>query len=339
MTTSIPLCRTSSLLSFVRFLRANGVPVSAALQRANLPGSCEDGPDAWIPYLGMRAFIADLAEREGIDDFGARAAAMSGERAIDPGLLATQYAAPTLFHLLRTLPRLAMAQSTHVRIWAERHGDTVRVCHRSAVDSQVPGYDIVDSHTRAMAMELVRHYCGRDWLPSRVFVRGEAHACRAREHIATFAAAGVEAHAHARYGGFEFPASLLSMQGQAGGAYDAIAPGHTAPIIPQSISGSLRAGMSAYLTDGSPPIEMMAEVMGLRRRTLQRMLACERTTYTEVLHRAKFEAAAAELAEESLPITEIALKLGYSDHSAFSRAFRGWCGVTPKDYRASAHAA
>jgi len=326
-------------LSFVRFLRANGVSVSAALHRANLPGSCEDGPGTWIPYLGMRAFIADLAEREGIDDLGVRAAAMSGERGIDPGLLATQYAAPTLFHLLCTLPRLARAQSTRLRVWVEHHGDTVRVCHRSEVDSRVPGYDIVDSHATMQAAELVRHYCGRDWLPLRVFVRGEVHLRCAREDVLPFATAGVEARAHERCSGFEFPARLLSMQAQAGGAYDAIAPGHTAPIIPQSITDSLRAGMSTYLTDGSPPIEMMAEVMGLSKRTLQRMLACERTTYTEVLHRTKFEAAATALTDVNLPITEIAMKLGYSDHSAFSRAFRGWCGVTPKDYRASAQVA
>ncbi len=339
MTISIPLCRTSSLLSFVRLLRANGVPISAALQRAKLPGSGEYGSDAWIPYLGMRAFVADMAGREGIDALGVRAATMSGERGIDPGLLATQYAAPILFHLLRDMPRLATAQSTHLRVWVERHGDMVRVCHRSTVGSQVPGYGIVDSHATMQAVQLVRHYCGRDWLPSRVFVNGEAHACRAREHIAPFAAAGVEAHMHARYGGFEFPASLLSMQAQAGGAYDTIAPGHAAPTIPKSISDSLRAGMSGYLADGAPPIEMMAEVMGLSRRTLQRALAGEHTTYSRILQRAKFEAAAAQLTDPNLPITEIAMKLGYSDHSAFSRAFRGWCGVTPKDYRAHEQAA
>ena len=338
MTAPIPLCRSSCLVGFVRILRANGAPVTAALRRAKLPDYCEDGPDAWIPYLATRAFITDMAGREGIDDLGLRAAALSRERAIDPGLLATLYSAPTLFHLLRILPRLAATQSTPFRIWVERHGDTVRVCHRSAVGSQVPGYGILDSYATLQAAEFVRHYCGKSWLPSRVFVRGEDHPRCAREDVTPFATTGVEARVHERYSGFEIPARLLWTPAQVHGRAARTA-GPVAPSIPQSIADCLRASMSGYLADGLLSIEMMAEAMGLSRRTLQRALVGERTTYSRVLQRAKFEAAAAQLAQSSLSITEVAMELGYSDHSAFSRAFRNWSGTSPKCYRATIHAA
>jgi AraC-like DNA-binding protein len=36
-----------------------------------------------------------------------------------------------------------------------------------------------------------------------------------------------------------------------------------------------------------------------------------------------------------MPLSEIAFELGYSELSAFSRAFRSWVGVTPQNYRSS----
>ncbi|HEJ2575411.1 TPA: helix-turn-helix transcriptional regulator [Pseudomonas aeruginosa] len=39
------------------------------------------------------------------------------------------------------------------------------------------------------------------------------------------------------------------------------------------------------------------------------------------------------LADPALSLSEIALMLGYSEQSAFSRAFRGWYGETPLRYR------
>ena len=40
------------------------------------------------------------------------------------------------------------------------------------------------------------------------------------------------------------------------------------------------------------------------------------------------------LAQTGLPVTSIALHLGYSESSAFTRAFRAHCGTTPAAFRA-----
>jgi AraC-like DNA-binding protein len=39
------------------------------------------------------------------------------------------------------------------------------------------------------------------------------------------------------------------------------------------------------------------------------------------------------LARPNLKLTELAFALGFSEHSAFTRAFRRWFGVSPRDFR------
>jgi AraC-like DNA-binding protein len=74
-------------------------------------------------------------------------------------------------------------------------------------------------------------------------------------------------------------------------------------------------------------------------RNLQRKLATEQTTYSEVVDNVRCRAAMSRLRDSALNLDQIAHRLGYSEHAAFTRAFRRWTGITPSEYRASkAHA-
>ena len=73
--------------------------------------------------------------------------------------------------------------------------------------------------------------------------------------------------------------------------------------------------------------------MGTSVRTLQRRLSLEQTSYRKVLELARLDAALRGLEQSDEPLSQIALKLGFSEQSAFSRAFRDWTGVSPRSYR------
>ncbi|MNR53209.1 Melibiose operon regulatory protein [compost metagenome] len=58
-------------------------------------------------------------------------------------------------------------------------------------------------------------------------------------------------------------------------------------------------------------------------------------TPRQMIHKARLEEASRLLLETEQPITEIALRCGYTDHSAFSRQFRALTGLSPSQYRDS----
>ncbi|MET0389806.1 MAG: helix-turn-helix domain-containing protein [Polyangiales bacterium] len=86
-------------------------------------------------------------------------------------------------------------------------------------------------------------------------------------------------------------------------------------------------------TTGHVTIEGVAQRLGMTERTLQRRLADSGVTFRELLGEQRREWAMQLLAERKLAVGEVAYRLGYSEQTAFARAFRRWTGVSPVDYR------
>jgi AraC-like DNA-binding protein len=80
----------------------------------------------------------------------------------------------------------------------------------------------------------------------------------------------------------------------------------------------------------------VAQMLAMHRRTLNRRLRDQGTTFQEVLDRVRFAVAKELLEDTAVPLPRIAATLGYSDAASFVRAFRRWTGVTPGVWRGSA---
>ena len=70
-------------------------------------------------------------------------------------------------------------------------------------------------------------------------------------------------------------------------------------------------------------------------RTVQNRLAREGTSLTELADRVRQEVAERRLARPGATVPDVAARLGYSEPSAFRRAFKRWTGMTPGEYRRS----
>jgi AraC-like DNA-binding protein len=84
---------------------------------------------------------------------------------------------------------------------------------------------------------------------------------------------------------------------------------------------------------GGPDMAAVARDMGMSPRSLRRKLADEGTSYKSVLDEALGAAAALMLKDTRRSIQETAHAMGFSDPTAFHRAFKRWTGMTPKQYR------
>ncbi|MEU6893325.1 AraC family transcriptional regulator [Streptomyces sp. NPDC046557] len=86
----------------------------------------------------------------------------------------------------------------------------------------------------------------------------------------------------------------------------------------------------------SPRLPELGEVaarLAVSPATLRRRLHREGTSFQQLKDHVRRDAAIAGLAESSEPIADIAARLGFSEDTAFHRAFRRWTGTTPGAYR------
>lgn len=87
---------------------------------------------------------------------------------------------------------------------------------------------------------------------------------------------------------------------------------------------------------GSPRLPELGEVaarLAVSPATLRRRLRQEGTSFQQLKDDVRRDAAIAGLAEGGEPIAELAARLGFSEDTAFHRAFRRWTGTTPGAYR------
>lgn len=91
----------------------------------------------------------------------------------------------------------------------------------------------------------------------------------------------------------------------------------------------VRDAILAELPSGDPGADHIAQRLHLSTRTLRRRLRHEGTTHRELLDAVRSELARSYLASRELGASEVAFLLGFSDTSAFHKAFRRWTGLSP----------
>lgn len=85
-----------------------------------------------------------------------------------------------------------------------------------------------------------------------------------------------------------------------------------------------------------PSLDSAASRLHVSGRTLKRKLQLLNVTYLQLLDEARTRDSMRFLADQSLSINEVAVRLGYTDPASFTRAFRRWTGKTPRDWRSEA---
>ena len=77
---------------------------------------------------------------------------------------------------------------------------------------------------------------------------------------------------------------------------------------------------------------LVAGALRMSARNLRRLLEAENTSYKYILDEVRCELARRYLTQEQRGVEEVAFALGFSDGSAFHKAFRRWTSESPTDF-------
>ena len=100
-----------------------------------------------------------------------------------------------------------------------------------------------------------------------------------------------------------------------------------------NIAEQLMRRLAELMAAGEANADSACRALRLSRRTLQRRLRAEKTSFQKVLNEARAVLAINYLSDKRLKSLEIAMLLGYSSISSFTTAFKSWYDMPPAEYR------
>lgn len=101
-----------------------------------------------------------------------------------------------------------------------------------------------------------------------------------------------------------------------------------ADLVPRA-----RNFIARRLSEGTVELAWVASQLAVSPRTLQRALQDEGHSFSGLVDEVRRELAERYLTDANLRVVDLAFLLGFSEQSAFQRAFKRWTGLTPGEYR------
>lgn len=324
--------RASSLGPIAEFLNRQGGSAARVLRDVDLPFALLDQPELVIPLREQFRFLERAARRTGDPFFGARL----GQVVRAPRLSAYGAWVCDAATLMEAVRRAhaglnAMLQTSTVLAFETRAG--VARWSIEFLDPETEGRRHNELLGVGYMTDVVRCYAGRRWAPDVVMTPLPAGTPRAGlEEI--FRANVVHGR---RVATIEFDAALLGAQRR----IDVEPPSaarlgaRDEPPVPgqNDILARICAVADLALHQGYPRLDWVAAKLDVSPRTLQRLLGVHDVSFNGLVAGVLLRRAKVLLDDRAVPITEIALALGYRDHAHFTRAFRRWTGVSPSAYR------
>ena len=100
-----------------------------------------------------------------------------------------------------------------------------------------------------------------------------------------------------------------------------------------NIASQLKRRLADLMASGEANADAACRALKLSRRTLQRRLKAEKTSFQKVLQEVRRELSIRYLSDTRLKALEVAMLLGYSNISSFTTAFKSWYDMPPAEYR------
>jgi len=316
-------------------LRDFGVEPDPVTREAGLdPHLFEDGTNV-IPHMALGRLLTLSVARTNCPHFGL----LVGQRAtiLSLGMVGRlMQHSETLGDAMRALVSNLSIQNRGAVPSLTISGDTAYFTF-SVYQPEAESADQISDGSLAVAVNAIRALCGSHWNPSEILLPrfAPADAEPYRRHFRAPVRFNQESAI------IVFPARDLGLR--IAGA-DPMMRALLQERIQQlkgeqgsEFSDDIRRLLRMRLTSNHCSADDIAHLLTMHRRTLSRRLKGGGMGYRAITNEIRFEIARQLLQDTQVPLAQIAAALGYSEASAFTRAFRRWSGQTPTTWRAEGH--
>jgi len=321
--TGLPLVRLHLIMPFLAELERRQIDATPALLSQNLTRESANSQDIFVPAHVMHNTVEALTEIANDPYLGISVGAQLDISNWSPFMEASAQAKNTAELLLMcAINATKDASSTALNL--ETAGNRTRFHVRRVHETKIIPAQ-VDSFWIGILVALLERAAGAGWQPDEVL----ATVCEPATIPANYHGIRV-----ARGGGdgpsISFPSEWLFLP---------VTPKTTKANSPiagtpaKSLISSVKQTLAPHIDETDLNVDRAAEICSLGRRALQRQLQNSGTTVKQIIVELRRERATAELTGSERPIAEIAGMVGFVDATVFSRAFKNWTGLSPRQYR------
>ncbi|MFR0693525.1 AraC family transcriptional regulator [Enterobacterales bacterium AE_CKDN230030158-1A_HGKHYDSX7] len=322
------LVRGFALSEFDEFAISQGLEPQTILAEVGLPNDAMDGLISGAQFVALLELCATRSRNQ---LFGLQLGLHQGAQALG-SLLYVVKSTSTLGQVLEALTQCFHFHSTGADLHLERQGGTARLL-----------YDVTDGdimllrQTVELAMgvcaRLIQDLLGHPWKPLGLLLRHPAgEKPGAYRHFL-----GVTPHFCSPVNAWVFDESLLESPLSAiDEGFQVLAKHHIGEltqITSQELPSYVKKLLRRHLPNSRATLDQVADQMRISPRSLQRYLQSESTSFQKLLDETRQSMANRYICDSSLSLTQLSELLGYSDLSAFSRAFTRWNDMSPQKWK------
>lgn len=329
----------SLLIDFVAYLGRRGHGAAELCDEARLEPRWLDEPNARLPASAMERLWAAAERLSGDADLGLHSA-----ETYNPGALSIVgyviLSCRTAGQALERLARYAPLLNEGLQVSLVREGDTT-CCQFGAA----PGLDSFLHRSPRQAMETLaagivltlKRVTSQPPEPLSVsFVHAAPPVTAEHRRLLGAAVDFGQAENRVVYRSAALETGLLSADPGLLEMFEADARRRLAELQTRgAVSTRVQALLGARLRGEVPSLGAIAAELAMSERSVQRSLGEEATSYREIVDEVRKGLALAHLSRPGATAADVALLLGFSEPSAFTRAFKRWTGTSPSGYRAT----
>jgi AraC-like DNA-binding protein len=331
-----PMISVAAATGLCEAMAAAGGKPDEVLAAVGLDASLLADPDGFIPCATFARLLEEAARATGDDCFGLHFGEKFNPKNIGP-LTYAVLNAPTVRVANEQVTRYLKLYNQAGQVSSTVDGPRAYMKY-VLCDLGIPSLRQQNEYSMAIRLNTVRMMVGSQWGPIEVQFAHEKPADTS-EHERIFCSPALFGYAT---NNFLVDAEFLDCNVPAADpALYRVVKRYLEEILEDmppedEVITKVRRAIAELLREGEPGLARIAKKLGVGPRTLQRQLKARQLKCKKLIDETRRHFAVSYLKDPKHTLTEVAFLLGYSEASAFNRAFKRWTGSTPLTYRRQA---